>query len=162
MNSFKQWMHTKLRRKLNAEVEVFFVWVLSDGIWYGSGWLLASCKLLGCDFVSLHTNTQIRIRRFSNVQRFFHLCNRLLCVFSVKNMVLLVNTQIHITKWPGFYSSIHKKLFVAQIYVPRGTFFCATNKILQIHKRLIIAFFATRNCRNPIFVSTWNLLPLVE
>jgi hypothetical protein len=49
---------------------------------------------LGCDFVSSHTNTQIRIRRFSIVQRFFHLRNRLLCVFAVKKPVLLVNTQI--------------------------------------------------------------------
>ncbi len=75
---------------------------------------------------------------------------------------LQVNTQIDITKWPGFYSSIRKNLFVAQTNVPCGTFICATNKILQIHRCLIIVFFAARNRRNPIFVSTWNLLPPVE
>ncbi len=117
---------------------------------------------LGCDFVSSHINTQIHNRRFSILRRCFHLRNRLLCVFSVKKLALLVNTKIHITKWPGFYSSIRKKLFVAHINVPCGTFICATNKILQIHRCLIIAFFAARNCKNTIFVSTWNLLPLVE
>ncbi len=99
---------------------------------------------------------------FSIMQRFFHLCNHLLCVFSVKKLVLLVNTQIHITKWPVFFSSIRKKLFLTHRKVPHGTFICAMNKVLQIHRRLIIAFFAARNHRNPIFVSTWNLLRPVE
>jgi hypothetical protein len=78
--------------------------------------------------------------------------------FLCQKPALLVNTQIHITKQPAFYSSTRKKLFIAQINVPCGTFICTTNKILQIHRRLIIAFFAARNCRNPIFVTMWNLL----
>jgi hypothetical protein len=40
---------------------------------------------LDCDFVSLHTNTQICIRQFSIMQKFFHLRNRILCVFLSKN-----------------------------------------------------------------------------
>jgi hypothetical protein len=36
-----------------AVCEVFFVWI-SDGIWYyGSGWLLAGCKLLCCFFFGI-------------------------------------------------------------------------------------------------------------
>jgi hypothetical protein len=92
-----------------------------------------------------------------NHAKVFYLCNRLLWVFfSVKKPVLLVITQIHITKQPAFYLGIRKKLFVAQINFPRGTF------ILQINRHLIIAVFVARNRRNMIFVSTWNLLPLVE
>jgi hypothetical protein len=54
------------------------------------------------------------------------------CVSASRKIVFLAHRQIHITKWPFFYLCIGKILFVAQIIPPRGTFICATNKILQI------------------------------
>ncbi len=53
---------------------------------------------LGCDFVSSYTDKQIRKRGFFFCAKLFHLCNRLLCICLVQKQVLLVNTQILITK----------------------------------------------------------------
>jgi hypothetical protein len=44
---------------------------------------------------------------------------------------------------------IRKILFVAQIIPPRGTFICATIKILQIHGAKKIAVLLADNCKNP-------------
>jgi hypothetical protein len=49
-----------------------------------------------------------------------------------------------------FYLCIRKILFVAQIIPLRGTFFCATNKILQIHGAKEIAVLPPDNCKNPM------------
>ncbi len=65
----------------------------------------------------------------------FHLQHRLICICFVRKAVFLVNTQIHITKWPAFYLCICKFLFVAQINPPRETLICATNWHLQMHKK---------------------------
>ncbi len=45
---------------------------------------------------------------------------------------------------------ICKILFVAQIIPPHGTFTCATNKILQIHKAKQIAVLPPDNQKNPM------------
>ncbi len=45
-------------------------------------------------------------------------------LFYVRKPVLLVNTQINITKRPYLHLSIRKILSVAQINVPCGTFIC--------------------------------------
>ncbi len=74
-------------------------------------WIVLSYSVpLGCDFVRSHTNTQIRIRRFSIVRGFFTFATVFCVFFSVKKPILLVNAQIHITKRPAFHSSIRKKL----------------------------------------------------
>jgi hypothetical protein len=81
-----------------------------------------------------NTDTQIHKWPFSVSANVFSFAHRLMCICLVRKVVLLVNTQIHITKWPKFYRCICKFLFVAQINVPGGTSICATNRNLQIHK----------------------------
>ena len=82
-------------------------------------------------------------KKFTNLQiSVFHLCecfflqHRRMCICLVRKVVLLVNTQIHITKWSEFYLYICKFLFVAQIKPPRETLICVINNNwhLQIHK----------------------------
>ncbi len=90
----------------------------------------APLPLYGCDFVSLHTNTQIRKRQLFFCAKVFHLRNSLLCICLERKPVLLVNTQIHITKWPDFYLCIFCKILsVAQINDLCGTFICVTNTL---------------------------------
>ena len=88
-------------------------------------------RLWFCWWIHKYTNKQISVSVSAHVFSFAH---RLMCICFVRKVVLLVNTQMHITKWPEFYLCICKFLFVAQINVPRGTSICATNRNLQIHK----------------------------
>jgi len=53
---------------------------------------------LGCDFVGEYTNTQINKSLFSVSANVFSFAHRLMCICLVRKVVLLVNTQIHITK----------------------------------------------------------------
>jgi hypothetical protein len=55
-------------------------------------------RLLGCDFFSLHTNTQIRKRRVSSVQRFF--------TFATVFCVLVLSK----TGFVGEYTDTHYKM----------------------------------------------------
>ena len=94
---------------------------------------------LGFDFC-LQTNTQINIRWFFFCAKFVTLAT-IFCVFVLSKNVLLVNTQIHITKWPDFHVCILKILFVAQINPPCGTFIGVTNIILQMKQMLNHCWF---------------------
>jgi hypothetical protein len=60
-------------------------------------------------------------------------------------------TDTH-NKMTNFYLCVHKILFVAQTYPPRGGFICATNSSEQIHRRQIIAVFNARSWPNLINV----------
>ena len=53
---------------------------------------------LGCDFVGEYTNTQINKSPFFVSANVFSFAHRLMRICFVRKVVLLVNTQIHITK----------------------------------------------------------------
>ena len=52
----------------------------------------------GCDFVGEYTNTQINKSPFFVSANVFSFAHRLMRICFVRKVVLLVNTQIHITK----------------------------------------------------------------
>ncbi len=80
-------------------------------------------------------------------------------VFLFVAVCLCIRIEENCFSWPidkkytlqndHFYLCIRKILFVAQIIPPRGTFICATNKILQIHRANELLFLPPDNCKNP-------------
>ncbi len=103
---------------------------------------------LGCDFASLHTNTQICIRRFSIVRRFFHLHNRLLCFFCQKTGFVgeYTNTHYKMTRflfehpWKFIHRTykcsawnIHLCNKYTYYALARGTFLRCLRKVPQAH-----------------------------
>jgi hypothetical protein len=53
---------------------------------------------LGCDFVVEYTNKQINKSPFSVSANVFSFAHRLMCICLDRKVILLANTQIHITK----------------------------------------------------------------
>jgi hypothetical protein len=52
----------------------------------------------GCDFVVEYTNKQINKSPFSVSANVFSFAHRLMCICLDRKVILLANTQIHITK----------------------------------------------------------------